>query len=250
VVDSHCAPDAAGRRPALLVDSEWAAKMAELTHDSAMTFRTIYRIFCSVILAGMVVVLILVFRKSPPPNVPYDAEAATRAEQKLAAADQQKAAGQQPEVALDRTELNSYLQQNLQTASQPAAPPGPAPSAAPPSQGQASTPAEEPTLEQVQSSVKDVKVDMDGDLVKAYVVYDFHGQDMSLELDGHLGTENGYLKFDPVAGKLGSLPLPQATLDSAVQKLMSDPQNREKLKLPDDINDIQIVNGQAVVSYK
>jgi len=54
----------------------------------------------------------------------------------------------------------------------------------------------------------------------------------------------------PVAGKLGSLPLPQATLDAAVDKLMSSPENREKLKLPSDISDVHIENGQAVVSYK
>jgi hypothetical protein len=109
---------------------------------------------------------------------------------------------------------------------------------------------DQPTLEQVQSSVKDVKVDMDGDLVKAYVVFDFHGKDMSLELDGHLGTENGYMKFEPVSGQLGSMPLPQSMLNSVVDKMMASPENREKLKLPDDVNDIQIVNGQAVVSYK
>ncbi len=45
------------------------------------------------------------------------------------------------------------------------------------------------TIEQVQQSVKDVKVDMDGDLVKAYVIFGFHGQDLSLGLDGHLGAE-------------------------------------------------------------
>jgi hypothetical protein len=54
----------------------------------------------------------------------------------------------------------------------------------------------------------------------------------------------------PISGKLGSLPLPQSTLNEAVDKLMSSPENREKLKLPDDINNIQIVNGQAVVQYK
>jgi hypothetical protein len=106
------------------------------------------------------------------------------------------------------------------------------------------------TLEQVQSTVKDVKVDMDGDLVKAYVIFDFHGKDLSLELDGHLSTQDGYVHFEPVAGKLGSLPLPQSTLNAAVEKMMSSPENREKLRLPGDISDIQIVNGQAVVKYK
>jgi hypothetical protein len=49
---------------------------------------------------------------------------------------------------------------------------------------------------------------------------------------------------------LGSLPLPQSTLNAAVERLMSSPENREKLRLPNDISDIQIVNGQAQVTYK
>jgi hypothetical protein len=77
-----------------------------------------------------------------------------------------------------------------------------------------------------------------------------HGKDLSLELNGHLHAENGYLKFEPVSGKLGSLPPSQSRLDSAVSRLMSSPENRENLRLPPDIADVQIVNGQAVVIYK
>jgi hypothetical protein len=32
--------------------------------------------------------------------------------------------------------------------------------------------------------------------------------------------------------------------------MMASPENREKLKLPADISDIQIVNGQAQITYK
>lgn len=110
--------------------------------------------------------------------------------------------------------------------------------------------AQEPSLEDVQSAVRDVKVDMDGDLIKAYVVFNMHGQDLSLELDGHLAAENGYMKFEPVSGKLGSLPLPQSVPEAAVDRLMNSPENREKLRLPDDVNDVHIQDGQAVVSYK
>jgi hypothetical protein len=152
-------------------------------------------------------------------------------------------------VQLDRTELNSYLQQNLElNGSQPASPSNAAAPA--PADPNAIPGADAATLEEVQSSVKDVKVDMDGDLVKAYVIFDFHGKDLSLELDGHLGAQNGYLKFEPISGKLGSMPLPQSTLEAAVAKMMASPENREKLKLPADISDVQIQNGQAVVSYK
>ncbi|HWF37256.1 MAG TPA: hypothetical protein VG322_01970 [Candidatus Acidoferrales bacterium] len=235
--------------------------MADLT-----TAKKLYRIFNWASLAALILVIILVLRKSPPPAVPYDPAAAKRVEQKFAAADQAKAAGQPAQVQMNGTELNSYLAQNLQLQGSPAQPGSsvPAPAASLPAAGTspatngsaeadplAALASNDPqTIEQVQSSVKDVKVDMDGDLVKAYVIFDFHGKDLSLELDGHLSAENGYVKFDPVAGKLGSMPLPQSTLEAAVSKMMSSPENREKLKLPDDISGIQIVNGNAVLSYK
>lgn len=223
--------------------------------------KKIYRILNWATFACLIVVVILLLHKSPPPNVPYDPGAAKRVEEKFAAANQAKAAGQPAQVAIDRTELNSYLAQNLQLKGSAGAA-SPAPTAedgsAPPNSSKADSSnavaalagSDPQTVEQVQSSVKDVKIDMDGDLVKAYVIFDFHGSDLSLELDGHLAAEDGYLKFEPVAGKLGSLPLPQSTLEAAVSKMMSSPENREKLKLPDDLRDIQIVDGQAVLSYK
>ena len=231
--------------------------------------KKIYRIFTWISFAGLVLVILLVLRKSPAPDVPYDPEAAKRVEQKFAAAGEAKAAGQPAQVQMDRTELNSYLEQNLQL--QGTAPAGPAadagaamPAANMSSAGTVEVPVNNPasdavaalassdpqSIEQVQSSVKDVKIDMDGDLVKAYVVFNFHGKDLSMELDGHLGSQDGYMKFEPVAGKLGSLPLPQSTLDAAVAKIMDSPENREKLRLPNDISDVQIVNGNAVLSYK
>ena len=229
-------------------------------------YKTAFRILNWSTIVGLAVTLVLVLRKSPPPNVPYNPNAAASAEKKFEAADQAHAAGQPAQVALDRTELNSYLRQNLQLApgaetQAPVAAPG---SMVPPNVATTTTGAtpdatadplaqvaggDQPTLEQVQQSVKDVKVDMDGDLVKAYVIFNFHGKDLSLELDGHLRSENGYIKFDPVAGKLGSLPLPESTLQAAVDKLMNSPENRDKLKLPDGISDIQVEDGQAKVTY-
>jgi hypothetical protein len=235
----------------------------------ATVIRKIYQVFTRLSFAGLIVVILLVLHKSPAPTVATDPAAAKRVEQKFAAADQAKAAGQPAQVQMDGTELNSYLAQNLQLAGSAPATQSRDAGAAMPAASIANTaasavPANNPandaiaalsssdpqSIEQVQSSVKDVKVDMDGDLVKAYVVFDFHGRDMSLELDGHMGSQDGYVKFQPVAGKLGSLPLPQATLDAAVEKMMASPENREKLKLPNDISDLKIEDGKAVLSYK
>jgi hypothetical protein len=228
-------------------------------------FKRLYQFLTWSSFAVLLIAIVLVLRKSQVPEVAADPAAAQRAEQKFEAADRAKAAGQPSQVALDRTELNSYLAQSLGLAGAPAGAGAPI-AAAPGGAGNAAAAApggapgtdpsavlasnEQPTIDQVQSSVKDVKVDMDGDVVKAFVVFDFHGKDMTLELDGHLSGENGYMKFDPIGGKLGSLPLPQSVLNEAVDKLMNSPENREKLKLPDDISGIQIVNGQAVIQYK
>ncbi|HEY6904312.1 MAG TPA: hypothetical protein VI216_08390 [Candidatus Acidoferrales bacterium] len=215
-------------------------------------FRTIYRIFTWSSLVLLVLTLVLILKSPAGPNMAPDPTAAARLEQKFAEADQARASGQAVDVDLDRTELNSYLHQNLQLEGvQPEAIPASTPGNRP---QQPSSPAETPgdpaTLEQVRSSVKDVNVDMDGDVVRAYVTFDFHGKDLALELDGHVGTADGYLTFDPVAGKLGSLPLPQSTLQTAVDKMMASPENHEKLRLPPDISNISVSNGQAVISYK
>lgn len=230
------------------------------TGGFVLSWRTAYRIARGVSLALLIIVLVLIFHNAPPPQVTIDSQAAARAAEKIAEAQTAVHQGNPYQVTLDATELNSYLNSNLQLGNAPARSDTTASviptanaaanrgteaeAAAPPS---ALAAAAEPTAGDVQSAVKDVKVDMVGDLVKAYVVFDFHGKDMSLELEGHLSSEDGYLHFEPTAGKLGSLPLPQSALDSAVDKLMSSPENREKLRLPPGVNSIKVENGQVVI---
>jgi hypothetical protein len=205
------------------------------------------------------ITLILIFRKSPPPPVQTDPQAAARAEQKVYEAEKTASTGQGATLKLDETELNSMLATRLAQAMQSSAPvamPNGLPNAAPASStplGSVSGSSEAPSagdIEQMKSNVKDVKVQMEGDIVKAYVVFDVHGKDMTLELQGHLGASDGFLKFEPVAGQIGSLPIPQSALQSAVQKMMDSPENREKLRLPPDISDLKIVNGELVTTYK
>jgi len=212
-----------------------------------------YVIFQWVSLAALLIVVLLVLHKAPPRQIPVDQQAAARAESKFAAARAAIQQNQPYQLKLDRTELNSYLNSNLQLPNHAdpqatAIPSSPVASESNPTSA-TRAPADEPSIAEVQSSVKDVKVDMDRDLVKAYVVFNFHGKDMSLELDGRLSSSNGYLQFEPVTGHLGSLPLPQSTLDSAVAKMMSSPENREKLRLPPGISDLKVENGQLVVNY-
>jgi hypothetical protein len=91
---------------------------------------------------------------------------------------------------------------------------------------------------------------MEGDRVQGYVVFNLHGVDLSLDLEGQLHAENGYLRFEPTGGKLGSLPIPQSTLETAVKRLLDSTENKEKLRLPDNVRDIRVENGALVITYR
>lgn len=192
----------------------------------------------STYLATLLTILLLL-HKSPAPPVATTPQAAASAEQKVSQVEQTVAQGQPATLRLDQAELNSYLASHLNLAqevpiTQQDGGPG-APTAS--------------DIEQARSSVRDVKVQLEGDQVHAYVVFDVHGKDMTLDLVGKLGAADGYLKFEPVSGRIGSLPIPQSALESAVRQLMESPENREKLKLPSDIADLRIENGELVTTY-
>ena len=193
----------------------------------------------STYLATLVTILLLL-RKAPPPSVTTTPQAAASAEQKFSQMEQSVSQGQPAQLRLDQTELNSYLANHLDLAPQKS---GLSPDGGGPGN---MTPAD---IEQARSSVRDVKVTMEGDQVHAYVVFDMHGKEMTLDLVGKIGAADGYLKFEPLSGKIGSLPIPQSALESAVRQLMESPDNREKLKLPSDISDLRVENGELVTTY-
>ena len=193
----------------------------------------------STYLATLITILLLL-RKAPPPSVTTTPQAAASAEQKFSQMEQSVSQGQPAQLRLDQTELNSYLANHLDLAPQKS---GPSPDGGGPGN---MTPAD---IEQARSSVRDVKVTMEGDQVPAYVVFDMHGKEMTLDLIGKIGAADGYLKFEPLSGKIGSLPIPQSALESAVRQLMESPDNREKLKLPSDISDLKVENGELVTTY-
>ena len=193
------------------------------------------------------VALVLLLHKAPPPLVETSPQAAARAEQKFEDVEKAVANGQPATLRMDEMELNSYLATHLALAGKGAPSPVPAGGAQGAPSEATPTPQE---VEQMRSNVRDVKVQLIDDRVKAYVVFDVHGKDMTLQLEGRLGAQSGYLHFEPLSGQIGSLPIPQSTLESAVQRIMDSPENREKLKLPSEISDFRIQNGEVVASYK
>ena len=213
----------------------------------------VFRIVRWTVYACALIVLILLLHKSAPPAVSTTPEAAARAEQKFQDVQQAVAQGQPATLHMSETELNSYLASHLVLPAANAGAPSAPPNAAPSAGADAALSAEQPSMddvEQMRSNVKDVKVQLVDDHVRAYVVFDVHGKDMTLQLVGKLGADNGFLRFEPVSGQIGSLPIPQAVLEAAVRKMMESPENREKLKLPSDISNLKIENGEVVTQYQ
>src|SRR6266481_901161 len=194
--------------------------------------RLIFRIIRWTTYAAAIVTLLMVFHAVPPPVIATSPQAAARVEQKVEAVEQAVASGQSATLSLDQVELNSYLASHLDIS--PNRLTNAAPNSTPRSDANSNlptpsgTPAEQ--VEQVRSSVRNVKVELVEDRVRAYVVFDFHGKNLTLQLEGRLASANGYLRFEPVSGQLGSLPIPQSALETAVQRMMDSPENREKLK--------------------
>ena len=226
------------------------ADQSEFVHlaiSPASPWRRIFRSIRWATYTFALVALVLLFHKAPPPLVETSPQAAARAEEKFAQVEKAVANGQPATLRMDETELNSYLASHLALAGNGAPNPAPGGGAQSAPNGATTTPQE---VEQMRSNVRDVKVQLIDDRVKAYVVFDVHGKDMTLQLEGRLGAQNGYLHFEPLGGQIGSLPIPQSTLESAVQRLMNLPENRVKLRLPSEISDLRVQNGEVVASYK
>ena len=175
----------------------------------------------------LLITLVLALHKAPPPPVATSPQAAARAEEKIQRVQQLVSSGAPATLRMDEDELNSYLSAHLDLSSGALA-----------------------DADAMRSNVRDLKVKLLEDRLRAYVVFDLHGKEMTLELEGRLHAVNGYLQFVPTGGAVGSLPLPQSALESALRRTMEAPQNHEKLKLPPRLNDLRIEQGDVVISFR
>ncbi|MFQ5723635.1 MAG: hypothetical protein ACE5G6_04015, partial [Terriglobia bacterium] len=199
-------------------------------------FVRFYRIFRWGVLAGAVLVFVLILKQAPPPSIASDPQASVRVERKLQRLRQARSVRRPHELRLNEAELNAWLQSNLAL---PRPQVGPRPGGQPPPQGSAVTsptppplptppasPPAEPGVAEVQSTLSNLQIELLDDRLRAYLVFELFGQDLSLLLEGKLRVENGYLRLEPTRVKLGSLPVPRAAIHRAVARLFDSPQNR------------------------
>jgi hypothetical protein len=212
---------------------------------------TAFRIFRWATYFASVVTLLLLFHKADPPSVEAASPAtAARVDQKFADVAQSLNTGQAATVRLDETEVNSYLASHLNLEGASTLGTGNQTQSPTNSESKANDLPSQQDIDRARSSVRDVKIQLVEDRVKTYILFDVHGKDMTLELEGRLATSGGNIQFKPITGRIGSLPIPQSALQSAVQRMMDSPVNRETLRLPSNISDLHVANGEVVVTYQ
>ncbi len=172
-----------------------------------------------------VIGLMLVLHTTPPPVTHTDPVAAKRLLQQLEKAQTAAESGVPNVVGADETELNSLLKQYFQAST-------------------ANLSAENVAV------VRDMKLNLTADRMRLYVLANLRGRDITLVLVGKLSTANGYLDFKPISGKIGSLPIPRASLKRAMEQALAVPANQTFLRLPRNLRDIRIENGKLIVVFK
>ncbi|MGA3089052.1 MAG: hypothetical protein ABSD75_10595 [Terriglobales bacterium] len=206
------------------------------------------RIISFATLAISILTLVLVLKR-PAPVAPALAPAAAVAhaqsfQEKVNQLAQPRPPGEaESEVRINSEELSSALAQ--------AAGMLPAASSANPSTNAPSgSTAAGPTMEfpGAVPNIKDYQVAMDGDVVRGQFLTQIAGKDVYLTLAGHLGAKDGYATFDATEVKVGDLSVPASLVNDVLQKKLAE--QRDQLKLPNNVKDIRVENGELVFVEK
>jgi len=217
------------------------------------------RIISVATLAASLIAIILVLKK-PQPVAPAQSPAAAAAnvqslENKLEQLERPKSPGEAPaQVHFSSDEITAALAQAA------AALPATIPASSAMGGGNASAAQSGPGLPTTvpaspdapigegEPEVKDYKVNFDGDVARGQFVTQIGGKDVYVTLAGHLGSKDGYATFDPTEFKVGDLSIPVSMVSGALQKKLTE--QRDRLKLPDDVGNIRVENGQLVATQK
>ena len=97
-------------------------------------------------------------------------------------------------------------------------------------------------------SVKDYQVNFEGDIAKGQFLTHIAGKDVWVTLEGKLGSKDGYATFDPTKIKIGDLEVPVSLVNDQLQKRLVE--QRDRLKLPENVGGIRVENGEVVVTNK
>jgi hypothetical protein len=216
------------------------------------------RIISFATLAISILTLVLVLKRPAPVSTPLaPATAAANAQsfqEKVNQLAQPKAPGEgESEIRINSGELSAALAQaagllpatTVSTNSSSGAPSGSSSSSPSPSSSPASPAMEFPGAV---PSIKDYQVSLDGDIVRGQFLTQIAGKDVYLTLAGHLGSKDGYATFDATEVKVGDLSVPASLVNEVLQKKLEE--QRDQLKLPNNVKDLKVENGELVFVEK
>lgn len=203
-----------------------------------------WKIFRWCFLTVLLVVLVLLLKKPAPvaaPMTPTEAkERAGEFQARISELEASHNRGEPAEARLTADEVNAAFQQSA--AGQIA---NPAPSPVTERQAAVAAPGQEPLPE-----IKTVQIAFEGDHVTGQFSANTYGKDVYLTVTGKIGVRDGYANFEFTEAKIGSLPVPVSLLNPRLQEKLREPENREKLKLPNYVADLRVENGQLVIVEK
>ncbi len=201
---------------------------------------TVKRVITAVMVAGALVTTYQILSR-PLPVATLQTTEESRAEaqsfdQKIEALETARAENNPPaQIHFTSEEVNAEVAQSM----------GAAPVAANPKLPPASP---EALVAQGDVLVKGYQVNLEGDVARGQFITKVAGKDVYVTLAGYLGSQDGYVTFDPTEFKIGEFSIPVALVNSALQKKLAE--QREQLKLPAGVASLRVENGELVIVQK
>lgn len=203
---------------------------------------TAKRIYSTVTLVAGVVIIYLALSKPQPvadAQTPEAAQANVQSfGQKLAQLQTPRTDSVPAEVHFSSDEVSAEMAQSASEA--PASTPANAANSAPASS--------DTTGGAREIQLKSYQVKLDGDVARGQFVTQVAGKDLYITVAGHLGSQDGYVTFDPTEFKFGDMNVPVSLVNSALQKRLTE--QRDQLKLPEGIASLRVENGELVITQK
>jgi hypothetical protein len=204
------------------------------------------RIISVATLVTSLLALCLVLKKPAPvaqPQAPAAASANAQSFQaKIEELEKPKEAGQPPaEVRLNADEVSAAIAQAVATVPASSGQVAPGVPTSTPSSPDAMLGAGQP-------EIKDYQVSFEGDVAHGQFLTQIAGKDVWVTLAGHLGSKDGYATFDPTEFKVGDLNVPVSLVNDSLQKRLAE--QRDRMKLPDNVGGIKVENGELVMTQR
>lgn len=189
-----------------------------------------WSVFRWFVMGGLVlVILLMVSKPSPPASRPsgeVQKQLSGQFEQKLEHLENAKATGEAGAAEqFSADEINAGLEDMTANA-----------------QKAAGTPE--------QPDVKIVGVNFVGNEAVGQFIVNRYGKDVYVTMSGHLSAKDGYANIELTSAKIGNLSVPVSLINPRLQQRLAEPEQRERLKLPDFVADMHVENGKLVFIQK